>query len=78
MLVCMGGLISSMLNHRKLNKLQWSTDQAVKAAEHAVRNAKAAAQAAEHFRDKLPVEVTVVNTASEAVPIEDINGLPRS
>ena len=87
LLVALGGLISSILNHRKLERISAQVD-------HTNRNAKAVKQALEHQQIKQdaatdlvaktlaeteakPRDVTIINTTTEPVPTQDVNGKPH-
>ncbi len=80
LLIGIGALISSILNHRKIGETQRQLEDIKKSADHAVKNAKAAAQATEYFRQKQeaeqanPREVTIVNDSSEPVPVAPVSG----
>ncbi len=78
-LVAVGGLISSLLNHRQLAlNTKKLTDLAAQ-VNHTNNNARAVKQALEvklakdDARHALPVDVTIVNRANQAVPVEDVS-----
>ncbi len=73
LLIGVGALISSILNHRRLgenqrrlSETQRQLEDIKKSADHAVKNAKAAVQAADYFR----IKQDAAYTAEHATPRE--------